>query len=90
MVTLERESAHSRINVVRAYYRYHPLSASTDQAAAAATEAADGTTTGRYASAGSLVQLAVPWSVHTLAVWYATAGCVLCVACCVLCVDGSH
>ncbi|ELR21161.1 uncharacterized protein ACA1_284090 [Acanthamoeba castellanii str. Neff] len=70
VVTLERESAHSRINVVRAYYRYHPLT-TTDQAAAA-TEAADGTTTGRYASAGSLVQLAVPWSVHTLAVCGAT------------------
>jgi hypothetical protein len=81
-VTLERESAHSRINVVRAYYRYHPLT-TTDQAAAA-TEAADGTTTGRYASAGSLVQLAVPWSVHTLAVWYAT------LVVCVVCVDGSH
>jgi hypothetical protein len=62
VVTLEREGAHSRINVVRAYYRYQPQLDPDDL----------DRTSARSDAAGSIVQLAVPWSVHTLAVWCAS------------------
>jgi len=61
VVTLERESEHSRINVVRAYYRYHQSWNGGED-----NEDEDA---GPRCAAGSIIQLAVPWSVQTLAVW---------------------